>query len=103
MNENPIITKQQEGKYRPLNEMINFFNSDSTQTEKSYMATILEKTHSLSQYIKKIKLVEDPKFLENQNKEYAKLLKSCQNKIEKIIVKTLIFSNPDSNFRNVKE
>jgi hypothetical protein len=100
MNENLIITKQQERKYQTLNELINF---NSTTTGKSYMSKILEKTHSLSKYIKKIKLVEDPKFLESQNKEYAKLLKVCQNKIDKIVLKTVLFSNPESNFRNVKE
>ena len=100
-DENKLILKQ--SKYKSLNQILNL---QEEHEGKPYLNKILEKTHKLSQFIKKIKLVEDPKFYQSANKDYANILKICQNKIEKIIFKTLVFCNPEtlnSNIKDVKE
>jgi hypothetical protein len=48
-------------------------------------------------FIKKIKLEEDPKYYETQSKEYAKQLHLAKMKIQKILIKCIMYTSKKSD------
>jgi hypothetical protein len=89
-NENEIIDLTQlhsEEKYKPISNILNYQNSSS-----NFLKDMLEKIQKISMFIRKIKLEEDPKYFETQSKEYTKQLHLAKMKIEKILVKCILYT-----------
>jgi hypothetical protein len=79
------LNEEKSTKYSNVSELLKY--------PGSFLKDMFERNQKLSLFIKKLKLVEDPKYFESRNKEYAKLLLSCKMKIEKIMKKTILYSN----------
>jgi len=78
-----------DSRYKNLSDIV------KDNLEKSFIETQLLKIKTLSNFIKKINIEDDVKYLVKQNKEYKKLLKLTKNKIENIIKKSIIFAGKD--------
>jgi len=94
-NENEIITlnlenKENEERYKSLSNILNYQNNNSTE---NFLKDMLDRIQKISMFIKKIKLEEDSKYYESQSKEYAKHLHLAKMKIEKILIKCIVYSS----------
>jgi hypothetical protein len=67
-----------------------------------YPKEMLEKIQKISLFIKKIKLVEDPEYYASRSKEYVKVLKATKAKLEKIILKTLLYASLNKDAKKKK-
>lgn len=94
--ENDHNTLPPQYNYTTFSDLVQY-KDNKQEGPFDYLKILLEKVQKLSLFIKKLKLVEDPKYLEGQNKEYANLLKACKIKIEKIILKTIQYVSKDNS------
>jgi hypothetical protein len=95
INANPVTTEAGDiSQYSTVSNLLHFTGAiSSTCIPQPYPKEMLEKIQKISLFIKKIKLVEDPKYYESRSKEYVKLLKATKAKLEKIMLKTLLYAS----------
>ena len=87
MNTESVINLKNQSEYPNISELLNYSKTGD------FLKDMFDKVQKMTLFIKKLKLVEDPKYYESRSKEYAKLLKSSKAKIEKIIMKTILFTS----------
>ena len=92
-NENEIINlNPTQDHYKPISTILNYKLNTG-----DFLKDFLEKTQKVSTFIKKIKLEEDPKYFETQSKEYTKQLQLAKMRIEKILVKSILWTSKKSD------
>ncbi len=81
-------------RYKNLNDIFKGNNIIEAQQNK---------IKSLSNFIKKVKIEEDPKYYTSQSKEYSQLLKSTKTKLEAIIKRGMGFVNKSREKNDIKK